>query len=255
MLSFKDRLYISTTAEDGEELARAYGLGLELAEYCTAENMDARFDETDAIVRRKMTAAKRFTFHAAFNELCPAAIDPLIVEIAEKRYRQAVKTAQYYGVKKMIFHSGYIPFVYYKSWFVEKSVAFWKRFLRDFPADMMICCENVMEGAPDMLVEIADAVDDPRFCLCLDIGHANCVISDVPVADWVDSFAPRLAHVHLHNNAGSWDIHAPLSEGSIPMKDIICHLEEKCPGVTYAIENMNAGQSVDWLRKEGLLKA
>lgn len=253
MLSFKDRLYISTTAEDGETLAKTHGLGLEIAEYCTAENMDTRFAETDAIVRRKMTAAGRFTFHAAFNELCPAAIDPLVVEITKKRYAQAVKTARDYGIKRMVVHSGYTPLVYFKSWFTEKSIAFWKEFLREVPEDMTLCYENVMEDAPDMPVEIVREVNDPRFCLCLDVGHANCQISEVPVEQWVDSFAPWLGHVHLHNNEGGWDIHAPLGEGSIPMKDIIRRIEEKCSGVTYAIENMYAAQSVEWLQKEGFL--
>ena len=39
-----EKLYISTIAEDDAELAQKYGLGLEIAEYCTAWNMDEFFD-------------------------------------------------------------------------------------------------------------------------------------------------------------------------------------------------------------------
>lgn len=46
--------YISTIAADAEKLARQHGLGLEIAEYCTAWNMDGKFGETDPAVRRKL---------------------------------------------------------------------------------------------------------------------------------------------------------------------------------------------------------
>ena len=37
---------------------------------------------------------------------------------------------------------------------------FWKEFLRDFPDDMEICLENVMEDSPGLLTDIAAAVND-----------------------------------------------------------------------------------------------
>ena len=47
----KDKIYISTTASDAAEVARRWGLGLEIAEYCTAWNMDDEFAVTDVLVR------------------------------------------------------------------------------------------------------------------------------------------------------------------------------------------------------------
>ena len=37
------RFYLSTISPDAPETARPYGLGREIAEYCTAYNMDERF--------------------------------------------------------------------------------------------------------------------------------------------------------------------------------------------------------------------
>ena len=51
----KDKLYLSTIDPKAQELARQYGLGLEIAEYCTAWNMDDEFPQTDAAVREKLT--------------------------------------------------------------------------------------------------------------------------------------------------------------------------------------------------------
>lgn len=254
MSDFRSRLFLSTTADDAPELARRHGLGLEIAEFCTAENMDARFQETDAAVREKMNGVSRFVFHAAFNELCPAAIDPLAVELTRRRYRQAIGLARSYGIRRIVIHSGYIPLVYFPVWFAEKSIAFWRDFIREVPQDMTVLYENVMEDSPDMLVDIVRAVDHPRFRLCLDVGHANTEVSRCPPEKWAEAFSPWLSHVHLHNNQGGWDLHAGLDDGTVPIKEIITRLEADCPGVTYTIENMHAAGSVDWLVEEGYLR-
>ncbi len=70
------RFYLSTIAADAAGTARQYALGLEIAEYCTACNMDEHFPETDAAVREKIAGIARVTLHAPFNELFPCAIDP-----------------------------------------------------------------------------------------------------------------------------------------------------------------------------------
>ena len=36
----KEQLYISTIADDAAAVAREFGLGVELAQFCLAENMD-----------------------------------------------------------------------------------------------------------------------------------------------------------------------------------------------------------------------
>jgi sugar phosphate isomerase/epimerase len=112
-------------------MALSEGLGLEIAEFCTASNMDADFGIYEGIVAEKMAAARRFAFHAPFNELCPAAIDPLVLDIARYRYRQSFELAARLNIRKIIVHSGYVPLVYFKSWFTERSVEFWKDFMSE----------------------------------------------------------------------------------------------------------------------------
>ena len=72
----KERVYLSSVARDAARIARRFGIGIELAQFCTASNMDEHFGETDALVHADMALAPRFMFHAPFNELYPAAIDP-----------------------------------------------------------------------------------------------------------------------------------------------------------------------------------
>lgn len=249
MSSFRERLYISTIAGDARELALEEGVGLEIADYCTACNMDALFDETDRAVRAKMKGVDRFIYHCAYNELCPAAIDPLVREHTARRYDQSIRMALHYGIRKVVIHTGYIPQVYFPEWFVPESVSFWRSYLPTVPEDVTICLENVMESDPELPVEIVRRVDDPRFRLCLDTGHANTRLSRAPVPVWIEKMAPWLCHVHIHNNDGETDLHAPLGQGVLDMNVLLRQIEELCPRATYTIENISAAASIRWLRE------
>lgn len=253
-MDIKDRLYISTVAGDARETALRYGVGLELAEFCTAMNMDAPlFAEWDAKARANMAGAARFTFHAAFNELCPAAIDPLVLGVAKRRYRQSYDLMRAYGVRRMVAHSGYVPLVYFKGYFVERSVEFWREFLADKPDDFRLHLENVLEDEPDMLREIVKRVDDARFSLCLDIGHANTIVSELPVLDWIDRCGDRIGHVHIHNNYRDWDHHNALGDGLIDMRAAMRRLTALPGERTYTVESIDGAASAAWLREEGYL--
>ena len=70
--------------------------------------------------------------HGPFNELTPAAIDPLVLRITEKRYRQAIRKAAELRVPKLVLHAGFVPLVYYPEWFVSRSVLLWSPTLRCF---------------------------------------------------------------------------------------------------------------------------
>jgi len=72
----KENIYLSTIAADAAKVAKEYGFGLEIAEYCTAWNLDDKFPETDAMVHEKLTGIRKSVFHGPFNELFPCAIDP-----------------------------------------------------------------------------------------------------------------------------------------------------------------------------------
>ena len=246
--SLIERLYISTVSEDAVELSKSCGMGLEIAEYCTAYNMDEYLEETDRTVRAEMAHTDRFVFHAPFNELCPAAIDPKVLAITRERYEQAYRLCSSYGIRRMVCHSGYVPLVYFKTWFHDRSVEFWTDFLKDKPADFTVCLENVLEDEPHMLTEIVKAVNDPRFRLCLDIGHANTFVSEIPLSQWIDVNGPYIGHLHIHNNEGGWDVHDPLPTGNIPMEETLNHLLSLVPDdTTITLETLQSRSSVQWL--------
>lgn len=244
----RERIYISTTASDDASVARKYGLGLEIAEFCTAWNMDDRFPETDAVVQSKLQGIPNRVLHAPFNELFPCAIDPKARQLAASRYRQAIQLAKKYGATKIIIHGGYNPRIYYPVWYTEQSILFWKDFLQEDPG-VEIVLENVLEEEPGMLLDIIKGVADPRLRICLDVGHVNAY-SGIPVMDWLENCGPWISHFHIHNNDGSWDTHNALYQGNIPIKELLNRGETLCPDATVTLELMEAEASVRWLLEE-----
>jgi len=242
----RERLYISTVASDDAAAAREFGLGLEIAEYCTAWNMDEHFEETHAIVSEKLSGVKNRLFHAPYNELFPCAIDLKARQLARDRYRQAIDLAIAYGAGKVIIHGGHNPWLYYPVWYVEQSIPFWRDFMNAVPEGIELCLENVLEDEPYMLRDIVKAVDHPQLRLCLDIGHANAY-SKIPVTQWLRDFAPWVSHFHIHNNPGGKDAHQPLFDGTIQMAELLSLAGELCPDATYTMEVMEAKSSVRWL--------
>ena len=247
----RPKLHLSGIDSAAPALARQYGLGYEVTAFCqaTALTDSAAF----AAARRETEGVASLWLHAPFAELCPCAIDPQVRQITVQRYRQTIALAQRLGITRIVIHDGFIPFVYFPEWFVEQSVSFWRDFLPQVPEGMTLALENVMDGDPHMLASIVSAVNDPRLGVCLDVGHANTTVSKTPVMDWIAPLSPWLRHVHIHNNAGDWDLHDPLGQGTIPMEQVLDALLTTCPAATYTIENMTCAPSLTWLAAHGYL--
>ena len=244
----REKIYLSTIASDAPFYAREYGFGLEIAEFCTAWNIDRRFELTDSRVRESLQGISRSILHAPSNELFPCAIDEKARELAAYRYRQAIDLAKRYGSKKVVIHGGYHPWMYYPVWYVGQSVSFWKDFLKEDPG-VEIVLENVLETQPDLILEILEGVDDPRLRMCFDVGHINAY-SYIPIMDWLETCAPWIGHIHVNNNDGREDLHQGLLDGIIPMKELLQRIESLCPEATITLEMTQTKSSLEWLREK-----
>ena len=252
--NWTDILYVDRTAP----LAKEYGLGLELAEFCISDNMDRCFDKVLPHVEKCAAAVELKTLHAPYNELFPMAIDQKVAAVAYERYDAAWRYCLRFGAGKMVVHANYVEDLYFPSWFTQRHAEFWRRFLDEHGEDVTICVENVMERKPELLLPILEKVDDPRLRMCLDVGHAN--LSDTAPADWLKACAPFISHYHIHNNDGPLpeghrsmgDRHAALAKGTIDMLALLKTAEELTPDATAAIESYEPEACVRWLREKGL---
>ena len=233
------QLYVSSIGEDCCESARDFGVGIELAQFCTAARLDGAPPEPwECPLDRCLAVADRFVLHGPFNELTPAAIDPMVLRVTETRYRQAIGKAQ----------------VYDSEWFVERSVSFWRRLIREVPEGLTVCLENVLEPEAALLTQIVRGVDDPRLRICLDLGHANTFASKEPPEAWLRACAPFLSHVHLHNNEGGRDLHAALMDGKMDCAALLRLLAQLAPEATCTLELMQDRPSLRWLEEQELLE-
>lgn len=249
----RQQWYISTVDPDAHVLAAEHGLGIEIAEYCTAYNMDDYFEITHASVAEKLERIERRVFHGPFNELFPCAIDPKARELARFRYGQAMRLARDYGCEKIVIHAGYNPRLYYPLWYTPKTAEFWRDFAFLIPEGLTVCLENVFEEEIDMFLGIFEELNDPRIKICLDIGHVN-TYSETSVMEWIRKCAPYIGHFHIHNNHGDFDTHQGLDDGTIPMNELLQLADELCPDATYSLEVIESEGSVKWLEESGLLR-
>lgn len=249
----KEKLYLSTIDDSAQHLARKYGLGLEIAEFSTAWNLDREFSQTDALVKEKMQGIRRFTMHGPYSELFPSAVDPLVRQVAAYRFSQTLKLAQTYGIHKVVFHGGFYEKLYFPCWFQEQSRIFWQEFAEKIPEDMTVCLENVMETEPELLGEVLRQVNCKKLKMCLDAGHAQAYSKASPM-QWIAEYGDLIDHFHIHNNDGTRDSHSPLTEGVIPMEQLFDTIEKQCPQATITLELMEGASSVEWLLEKDILE-
>lgn len=208
------KLHISGMDSCAPALARQWQLGLETIAFSYAPLLDdpAALPRT----REEIHGISSLWLHGPFAELIPCAIDPLARDVAMRRFRQALDAAQALGIRRMVFHGGFIPHVYFPEWYVEQSVWFWREFLRDVPADMTLALENVMEPSPETLVSIAAQIDDPRLGLCLDVGHANTCVSETPAHGLDRAYGPMAAAHSPAQQSGRYGPARPAGTGKHP---------------------------------------
>ena len=266
------RFYLSTMAdlvsyeEDGQwkmeyqnltaPVAAKYGMGIELAEFCLSHNLDEpNLTAVDAQIREeKLPLVEKRVLHAPSTELYPSAIDPKARELCDLRYGKAWEKALDYGAEKIVIHSGWVPMIYYPSYFAEQSVAYWKRFLSEHPGECTICLENVMERDGDTMLSIVEALDDPRFRLTFDVGHAFVNVGEA-CYPWLEKAAPFVSHFHIHNNQGVVDSHDPLDQGKIDMRRFLDRAVELCPSASFTVECMDSEVCAAWLKNNSYLEA
>ena len=250
--NLRDRLIIATMCSNWREVAENYGLGIEGAYFCQAENKDGEKGvHAKAELAQMLKQYVMIVMHAPFNELYPAAIDPRARALAMSRLNQAAEIAIEFGIKKMVVHSGYVPFVYFKQWHHERSVEFWKEFIADKPEDFEICIENVLDDEPHMLADIAKEIGDRRVGLCFDVGHAN-ILGNADLMEWIRVMAPYLKHIHIHNNDGTGDFHNEIMDGIIDADAVLRGVIDECdPHTTVTLEILKCENTLDWLKDKG----
>ena len=255
-MNFRQRLHAATFSENYKEAITDFGCGMEINHTCISQCLDdisGLIGEISADI--EITGADRLILHGPFTEIHPAAIDHRARDLGLERLNEAYRVCAHFGIKKMVVHTGWMPFIYFKSWQAEKGAQFWQKFMEDKPADFIICVENVLEDEPYMMLDMMKKITDPRIKLCLDIGHAHAMTgADTPVEKWIEVLGPYIAHFHLHNNDGTGDEHKAFGDGTMDMVHILSTIDKFCPeDTTLTIEARQCLPSLQWLAEKGYI--
>ena len=201
-----------------EFLPRILDLGLtpEIA-FKGPELDDLSAGSLETVAKLVAATGQRPTVHAPFFDLSPGAMEPLVRQITRQRLTQSLQAAAHLGAHLMVVHPGYDRWRYPNlaaSWVEQAATTFTPLLTLAEQYDCRLALENIYEDTPDTLTTLVDRLDSPWFGHCFDIGHWR-LFGSTPQAEWLARIAPRLLHLHLHDNRGVSDDHLPVGEGSI----------------------------------------
>ena len=178
-------IYISHLVLDDEmkALVNEYGTGIESIDFSISDNLDQLSDSIKTYWQKmKEIGTRDLILHGPFLDVNPCAYDSLVREATMTRFNQCYEAGLQLGAKKIVFHSGMNPYVYYKEYWAEHVAKFWKEFMKN-KTELEVVLENVFDDDWRLLLDVYKKVNQPNFKLCLDIGHAHCY-SSLDVREW-----------------------------------------------------------------------
>ena len=207
--------------------------------FFSAEALDHLvWEELAAQSRTLHAAGLATTIHAPFLDLNPGALDPIIRQATLKRFQQVIQAAELLRPRVIVFHPGYDELRYgdnRMAW-LKNSISFWQEILpRAKELGCIIAVENIFEKEPSTLRGLLEAINDPCFRHCFDVGHWN-MFTTVSIEAWFDELGPYIAECHIHDNHGHSDEHLPLGEGLIDFNKVFKMLKYCAPDSVWTIE-------------------
>ncbi len=186
---------------------------------------------------REMLGNRSLTIHAPFIDLNPGAYDKRVLEVTRNRFDEAVVASYPLKAEVIVFHTGFHPSKtcpIYDTWF-ERTVETFT--YASSKARCRMALENVFDESPIHIKRLLSEL--PRNVgACIDVGHAN-IFSDVPIGDWIEEFKGRIYELHLHDNKGKKDEHAPIGTGNVDFKTIFSKIHELNQDCIVNLESKN----------------
>lgn len=221
------------------ELSVEYGLGFEYNDFFLPEVL-----ENPAVIEERINAYLAHgrdcsfdTMHGAFFDVTVFSYDPKIREISLHRMRQSMEIAKKMGLRAVVFHGNYLPFLRRESYdtmwltYTEEAV---RALSGEYPG-IGIYLENMFEDTPELLVCLAERLSDvPEFGLCLDYAHA--LLTSGKGEPWMRLMAPYLRHIHVNDHRFDGDVHLVPGDGMTDWKEFQCLKEQYAPDATVLCE-------------------
>ncbi len=98
---------------------------------------------------------------------------------------------------------------------------------------------------PSMLEKVSDLLGFPHYGILIDLGHMNMRIANTAAGGpypveaaraYLDSITLPINELHIHNNDGVHDQHAPLDCGTADFRALSQLLKARCTGTVFTTE-------------------
>ena len=154
------------------------------------------------------------TMHGAFFDVTVFSYDAKVREISRLRMRQSMEIAKKMGLRGVVFHGNYLPFLkgerYDANWLSYTEEAL-RELAREYP-ETDILLENMFEDAPEILRKLAERMEDVNnFGICLDYSHA--LLGSRRGGIWFSALSKYIRHIHVNDHFFDGDVHMVPGEG------------------------------------------
>ena len=180
------------------------------------------------------------TLHAPYTGFNPGSSKKRIRKFSHSLADKSLSLAEKLMARRIVFHPGLAYGSEGKKldiW-LDNSCDFWPEFIeRAEKIDSVICIENIYETTPDIFISLLSRLASPHIGHVFDIGHWN-MFGHTKLLSWLETTAPYLKHLHLHDNHGERDEHLAIGRGYVPFSTLFDWIN-KAPDidVTMTVEN------------------
>ena len=191
---------------------------------------DAGFDQVEVMVTRDpdtQDPSSLFAAAATYGLSVRAVHAPALLITRRvwgtdpiQKVRKAIEMAEMLGASTVIAHPPYKWQGRYSSWLTDEMPALAAE------TSTIVAMENMFPlrvrgvTGPSLRETALDAYSH----VTLDTSHA--AVSGADILETAAAMGSRLAHVHLSDNSGKgWDSHLPVSEGVLPLADLLTDLD------------------------------
>jgi sugar phosphate isomerase/epimerase len=209
--------------------------------FLSGETLDSIIPEQlESVAASLAAAAISCTIHAPFMDLNPGSEERLLRDATRRRFQQVCHAAAILKPKVMVFHPGYDRWRYgekQSSWLKHALDTFREVLDATARTGCTIAIENIFEEEPATLLALLEACSHPRLRHCFDVGHWNLFHAPaIGLEEWFAALGAHIAEVHIHDNTGSRDDHAPVGEGTIDFALYFQLLRSYAPDAVWTIE-------------------
>jgi len=244
--------------EETLKLAAKYNLGFEYNDFFIPDVLDNKERIGFLCDSYKQHEMPNYcTMHGAFLDVIPFSPDKRIRDISILRINQSLEVARQLGVKGVVFHTNYNPFLNshaYVEGFIKQNIKLWDDILQE-NQDMNIYLENMFDTTPYIMEEMARQLSkNNNFGICLDYAHA--ALSEVAPEKWARTLGKYIKHIHINDNDLVSDLHLAWGDGKIDRYSFYEAYSTYMNRATVLVETSsyeNKIKSLEVLEKEGFL--